>query len=134
MVREAAVFLANREAPLASTLPKRKGREARHSRHRGKGHGGAAPGPTGRRVLFGTVPDFSFRGQGVRVGMVVPKSPAAAAGIVKGDIIIHFAGKTVKSLRSYSKIMKGLRPGARIAVTFRRKGEKHRVETAVRAR
>ena len=61
-VREAVVYLSEREHPLTSTLTE------------------GAPSPpsrssSGRRVSLGTLPDFGFPGPGVKVSRVLPGTP-----------------------------------------------------------
>ncbi|HSJ03627.1 MAG TPA: Do family serine endopeptidase [Verrucomicrobium sp.] len=49
--------------------------------------------------------------QGALVGDVPAKSPASKAGLESGDIITHFAGKTVKDARSLKLAVANHKPG-----------------------
>jgi aminopeptidase N len=94
----------------------------------------AAPpgaGGRGRRVSFGSIPDFNYSGEGVRVSGVIPGSPAEKAGLEAGDVLVEFAGVAVDDLRSFSDILKGLSPGEEVDVVFLRDGERHTATTTV---
>jgi aminopeptidase N len=105
-VRESVVYLSERERPLTSTL----------------GAGTKTPkGPsTGRRVSLGTMPDFAFQGPGVRVTGVTSDSPAAKAGIQKGDVLLSLGGKPMKDLRSFSQLLGAHAPGDEVDIVLRR--------------
>jgi len=77
------------------------------------------------------MPDFSFKGEGYRLHGVVPGSPAEASGLMKGDLIVRIGNKDVRSLRDISTILKSLKSGDRIDITFIRTGKEMTVETEV---
>ncbi|MGE3167103.1 MAG: M20/M25/M40 family metallo-hydrolase [Planctomycetota bacterium] len=109
-VREAATYLAGREAPLTTNLT-----------------GGApqpAVGSTGeaRRVSLGTVPDMAFNGKGVRLASVTPGSPAAQAGLADGDVIVAIDGVTLLDLKAYSEALKARKVGDTIRIRALRAG------------
>jgi hypothetical protein len=124
-VKEGAAYLAEREEPLTVTIA-------------GPGESpdaSPASGPTqGRRVRFGTIPDFAFVGSGVRVDGVVEDSPAARAGLQAGDILLRMDDREIDDLRSYSEILKQLAPGQKITVTWLRDGREVTVSAQVEAR
>ena len=107
---EAIAYLADRVEPLTVTIAGRK-REAP-----------ARPGGRSRRVSLGTMPDFAYRGPGVRVQAVLPGSPAEKAGIRAGDVITAVDGEPLAGLRGLSKVLKAHRPGDRIVLTVTRDG------------
>ena len=76
-----------------------------------------------RRVSFGTMPDFSFEGPGVKVEGVVPGSPAEKAGVKAGDVVLKLDGKDVANLRDFSEKLKGMTPGQVVKATLRRDGK-----------
>ena len=88
----------------------------------------------GRRVSFGSVPDFAFPGPGVKLSGVTPGSPAEGAGLVEGDVLLRVAGRDVADLRAFSDILKTLEPGQTVAVVFSRGGEDMAAEVTVKAR
>jgi len=59
----------------------------------------------------------------VKVGGVSPNSPAAKAGLKKGDIIIKFSGKAVSNLRDYSNLLKLHKPGDVVDIEYLREGK-----------
>ena len=64
-----------------------------------------------RKVSLGVVPDFAFAGPGVRLEGVVPGSPAEAAGLRAGDILLAVDGKELPGLKALSALLKSLPPG-----------------------
>ncbi len=106
--RETIAYLAERPEPL---------------------HGAGAPaapaapgagGEGGRKVLFGTVPDFAHPGPGVKVGSVLPDSPAAKAGLQAGDVLVSLGGDPLADLRAYSEVLKRHAPGDVVKVVWKR--------------
>jgi hypothetical protein len=84
--------------------------------------GAIAPATGARRASFGLVPDYTFQGSGVRADSVVPGSPAQAAGIEAGDVLLELAGKPVATLQAFSDTLKGLAPGDRITAVWMHQG------------
>lgn len=118
---ELLIYLADRDEPLEFVPP-------------GADKAAAATPPAGgpsRRVSFGSIPDFNYSGEGVRVSGVIPGSPAEKAGLEAGDVLVEFAGVTVDDLRSFSDILKGLRPGEEVEVVYVRDGERHTATATV---
>ncbi|HFC53123.1 MAG TPA: PDZ domain-containing protein, partial [Gammaproteobacteria bacterium] len=87
-----------------------------------------------RKVRLGTVPDFTHQGRGVRLEGVVPGSPAAAAGLREGDLILRIDGEEIPDLKGLSDLLKILEPGDRIEITYLRDGEQKRVEVELAGR
>ena len=77
----------------------------------------------GRKVSTGTMPDFAYSGEGVKVGAVSEDSPGAKAGLLKGDIIKKLGGKEIKNLKDYSNLLKEHSPGDVINLEIDRNGE-----------
>jgi hypothetical protein len=127
-VKEGIGYLAEREEPLTDTISTTGGPPS------GAPGSAGGPSPSGRRVSFGTVPDFAFPGPGVKVASVVPGSPAEIAGVQAGDVLLRFAGQGVESLRGYSEILKGLEPGQTIGVVLDRGGEERMLEATLAPR
>jgi hypothetical protein len=87
-----------------------------------------------RRVSLGTLPDYAWNGEGVRLDGVRDGTPAARAGLQPGDIIVELNGTPVTGLREYAEALKQLQPGAEIGIRYRRAGEDYRTTTRVTAR
>ncbi len=114
VVREALVYLADRPDPMPFTGTKKSDKPASKPQSN----------QGGRRVSTGTMPDFAYSGTGVKIGAVSDDSPAAFAGLEKGDVIVAFDGKPVESLRDYSNYLKDHQPGDEITLTIERNGNK----------
>jgi len=87
-----------------------------------------------RRVNFGTVPDFTYTGDGVRLDDVRAGTPAALAGLRTGDIIVAVNEGPVKGMRAYSDALKKLNPGDEIRLRFLRDGVGKTLSTRVNER
>ena len=125
LVKEAVAYLAEREDPLTVTI---EGTTP---------EGGAGPPPqaqSGRRVRFGTVPDFAFQGPGARIEGVTPGSPAEKAGLRPGDVLVRIGETEIAGLREFSAALKALEPGQTVAATVLREGEEITVSVTVEAR
>jgi aminopeptidase N len=113
VAREAIVYLSGRKEPL--TFQGKK--TASHP---------ASTRPSGdRRVRTGIMPDFSFSGKGVKIGMVSPDSPAGKAGLKKGDVIIKLGDAVVDDLREYSNVLKTYKPGDTAKIAYQREGQEY---------
>jgi len=123
-VKEAIAYLGERAEPLTATI---------------SGQAAAAPaaapgGPSaagGRRVSFGTMPDFAYPGPGVRVAGVTPGSPAERAGVKEGDVILRVDGRDVASLGAFSAVLKELKPGQTVQAEVERAGERLTIAVTV---
>ncbi|MFC1657177.1 M20/M25/M40 family metallo-hydrolase [Candidatus Moduliflexota bacterium] len=113
VAREALEYLAAREEPLTAS----------GASPSGKGAGG---GPS-RKTSLGTIPDFAYPGEGVRLDGVVPGSPAERAGLLTGDVLLAIDETVIGNLRDLSGILKSLSPGARVKLTYSRGGERRSV-------
>ena len=120
VTREVIEYLSSREGPLSSTL---------------KPGAVAQTAPTSeRKVSLGTIPDFAYSGNGFRISGVVAGSPAEAAGLKEGDVIVKVNASTVAGLKDFSDILKTLKPGDKVLVTFMRDGKKSIAATEVKGR
>ena len=83
----------------------------------------AGAGPTGYGPYFGAVPDFGEPPRpGVRLGGVRPGSPADRAGLQTGDVIVRFAGVSVRTLDDLVFALRSRRAGDAVEVTYVRDG------------
>jgi S1-C subfamily serine protease len=133
--REALVYLAGRTEPLTATIagggPSAAGAKGGTG---AKGTGGGEGPPAARRVTLGTVPDFGFAGPGVKVSDVAAGSPAEAAGVRKGDILLRLDGEAIASLKGYSDLLRTKSPGQTVAVTVLREGQETVLSVTLAAR
>ena len=106
-VEEAMVFLGDREAPLRVTLEN-------------------APVPVNQGVVaereasLGTVPDFTYAGNGVRISDVTPGGAAALAGLTGGDVLLRYDDAAIADLQSYSNLIRESEPGQEVQILIRR--------------
>jgi S1-C subfamily serine protease len=72
----------------------------------------------GATAFLGVQLEPSFAGQGATIVGVVPGAPAAAAGLVPGDVIIAVAGKAVSGPSDIAPIILTHKPGDRITISY----------------
>ena len=121
VLKEAVEYLAARPEPLTSTLTAAKDSSAQQKRHQ----------HTKRRVILGTVPDFTYTGKGVRLDGVTPGSPAEKVGLQEGDILVRIGETEIEDLETFSDILKTLQAGNEIAIVYKRDGTEFTVTTKV---
>ncbi|HFE38389.1 MAG TPA: M20/M25/M40 family metallo-hydrolase [Gammaproteobacteria bacterium] len=121
-LKETVMYLTERELPLNNLLTEsHMPRKAKRPQH-------------GRRVSLGTVPDFTYQGEGVLVADVVPGSPAARAKVKANDILIEVNGRAVVDLRGFSAILRALSPGDEVSLKLLREQQAVYVKAKVVAR
>ncbi len=76
----------------------------------------------------GILPDYSDRSAGVLVGGVVNGTPAAKAGLKKGDRITAVGGKSLKDPIAFLAITRALEPGTKVALAVERDGKGQTIE------
>lgn len=81
-----------------------------------------------RRVSTGSVPDFAYTGNGVKIGAVIEGSPGDKAGLKKGDIIIAVNDDKVTDLQNYTVILKKHQPGDKVQIKVLRAGKEKVVD------
>ena len=82
-----------------------------------------AGGREGSNVYLGSIPDMgASEVPGLRLSGVRGGSPADAAGLRAGDVIVALGGKVVKDLYSYSDALYSHKPGERVEIVFLRGG------------
>ncbi len=107
VLKESIDYLAARPEPLTSTLQIGTNKKSK-------------PALRGRRVSLGTIPDFNYSGPGVLITGTTPGSPAEQAGLKKGDIITQIDQTEIKDLRTFGKLLRKMKPGDEIRVSFKR--------------
>ena len=86
----------------------------------------AAPAPAGGGgygAWLGTVPDFTPVDRGVRLSGVSAGSPAEAAGLRGGDVVVRLGEHEVGDLYDLTDALRAHRPGDVVDVTVLRDGE-----------
>ena len=79
---------------------------------------------TGERgAYFGSIPDYAQDGgDGVLMDGAREGTPAAQAGLRKGDVLVRFAGRPVKTIHDFVNALRLARPGETVEVVVRREG------------
>ncbi len=81
------------------------------------------------RVYLGTIPDYTQAGEnGVKLTGVKPGTPAEAAGLTSGDVIVELAGKPIETIYDYVYALEVLKPGEATTVVIVRAGERMTLE------
>jgi len=85
--------------------------------------------------FFGVIPEFGETATpGVRIGGVRSGSPAERAGVRAGDVLVVFAGVTVKTLEDFTFALRGRRSGESVELIVRRDGAEQRLRAVLGAR
>jgi len=111
VAKEVVVYLGDRDTPFEYT---------------GKATSATQPTTqpkTSRKAATGSIPDFSYQGEGVKVSSVRKDSPGEKAGLLKDDIIIVFGNEKVRNLMEYSNELKKYQPGDVVDMTILRDGQ-----------
>jgi S1-C subfamily serine protease len=72
----------------------------------------------GATAFMGVQLEPSFAGQGATIAGVVTGAPAAAAGLVPGDLIIAVAGRAVSGPSDIAPIILAHKPGDKVTITY----------------
>jgi hypothetical protein len=90
--------------------------------------------PAGRRIAFGTVPDFSGGGDGFRISGTTPGSTAEGVGLKAGDRIISFGDKKIADIYDFMEALNSFKGGDKIIVKWVRDGQENQAEAIIRER
>jgi hypothetical protein len=87
-------------------------------------------GGGGYGAYFGSIPDMGSDVEGVRFADIRDGSPAAKAGLKRGDVLVEFAGAPIKNLYDFTYQLRAHRPGEEVRVVVLRDGK--RLEATVK--
>jgi hypothetical protein len=77
------------------------------------------------RIYLGTVPDYSQEGaKGVRISGSAKDSPAEAAGLLAGDIIVELDRAKIENLYDYVYALQSMKAGNPVSIIVLRSGER----------
>jgi hypothetical protein len=94
-----------------------------------------APGGAGPSVYLGIVLDEPMEGdKGVPILSVLPGSPADAAGVKPGDVLLALNGKPIDKLKDLLDALGAASPGDKVKLTIRRDGKSVEAEATLRKR
>jgi hypothetical protein len=88
----------------------------------------------GVRIMTGTIPDYATEVKGLLLAGVMGGGPAEKAGLMKGDVIIEIAGKTIANIYDYTYALELLRADQPVKVVYQRNGERRETELTPAAR
>ncbi|MFQ5560914.1 MAG: DegQ family serine endoprotease [Nitrospinota bacterium] len=71
------------------------------------------------------------KSSGALIGDVLKKSPAEKAGVKRGDIIVKFDGKGIRSVEDLPKVVALTRPGAKVKMGLIRDGKKRTLDVVI---
>lgn len=77
----------------------------------------------GWKVYVGTIPDYAYQGEGLKITGASEGSPAKKAGLQAGDIILKFGEKKIGNIYDYVYALKTLVPGD-VVTTVVKRGDK----------
>lgn len=100
-------------------------------------HAGAAPGagPGGSRVMLGVVPHYGEEDpRGVKIDGTTPGTPAEAAGLQAGDVIIQFGDEKLTSLQGLTDVLRRSKPGDKVKLVVIRDGKNVELEATLAER
>ncbi len=95
---------------------------------------GAGRSAAGFRVYLGTIPSYAEGGEGMKLDGVRDDSPAAAAGLKAGDVIVRMAGRDVKNVYDYTYALGEMKAGVEYEVEVVRGGERLKFKLTPAAR
>jgi S1-C subfamily serine protease len=72
------------------------------------------------RASLGTIPEYGAGIVGVLLGGVRPGSPAEKAGLQAGDILIGFAGRSIRNVEEYTFALSEHGPGETVEIRVKR--------------
>ena len=75
-----------------------------------------------RDTWFGSLPDFTEEVEGYKLAGVFDGSPAAQAGLQKGDVLIMLGGTPVEDLQTFARALRSHAPGELVEVRVERGG------------
>lgn len=89
---------------------------------------GVAVQPIDERLagIFGAT-----EGEGALVGEVVPDSPAEAAGLRPGDIVLAVRGEPIEEPRELMRVVAETQPGTHVQMTVLRQGQSYEIEAPI---
>lgn len=82
------------------------------------------------KVGLGVVPDYLYDGKGMRIDGTREDTPAFAAGLQKGDVVLKLGDSTITDMMSYMRALSVFNNGDEAAITVKRGQET--IETKVK--
>ena len=74
----------------------------------------------GFRTRFGSVPEYSYEGEGLLLAGTSPGGPAERAGLLEGDLIVRIDDVVIEAIGDFMYVLNSHKPGDVVRVHFRR--------------
>ena len=88
----------------------------------------------GTGVYLGIIPEYSRTVDGVLLAAVAPGSPAAAAGLREGDVIVQLADKKIDNIEDLTDALGSYKPAAQVTIMVRRDDRTSELKTTLGSR
>jgi hypothetical protein len=88
-------------------------------------------GSGGTRPYFGSVPDYSEEGPGLRLQGVTPDGPAARGGLKAGDVIIQLGASRIGTIVDFDSALRKHKAGDKVKVVVKRDGAEKTLEVTL---
>jgi len=75
-----------------------------------------------KKTWLGTLPDFTEGVSGYKLAGVFDDSPAARAGLQKGDVLTSLGGQEIEDLATFTRALRAFGPGDLVEITADREG------------
>jgi hypothetical protein len=85
-------------------------------------------------TYLGTMPDYGFDIEGVRIAGVAPNSPAFLAGLQEGDVIVRLADQKIQNIEDLTAALQARSAGDEVTVLVLRKGNSITLKATLRSR
>lgn len=72
------------------------------------------------KVYVGTIPDYAYNGEGLKITGASEGSPAQKGGMLAGDIMVKFGGRKINNIYDYVYALKEFVPGDIVEVEVKR--------------
>lgn len=88
----------------------------------------------GWKVYVGTIPDYSYQGEGLKITGVNDGSPAQKAGLLGGDIILSFGDRKINNIYDYVSALQESIVGEVKIITYKRGDQIFKVNMKLESR
>jgi hypothetical protein len=96
-----------------------------------------SPSHGGGRASMGAIPDYSQgeeAKEGMRIGGIMPGSPAEKAGLKQNDLIVEFKGIKIQNMIDYTNALGQAKPGEKVNIKAQRDGKPFEIEAVLAGR